>query len=92
MAQSPSSPGPAPDIKATRARQGGWGVAIFWVLGISLVLAAIGLAGAWLYRAPDLSASEANNGKRAALAQSFHSAAAQPVQSAAPAEGGSPTQ
>lgn len=74
----------APDLSATRARQGRMGRDVFWVLVISVVLAIAALTVAWMWRAPQLSASEANNGKRPALAQTFHSPPAQPVQGATP--------
>ena len=45
----------APEVmKATRARQGSWGRHIFWVLIISIVLAAIALFGSWAFNAPAL--------------------------------------
>ena len=40
--------------KATRARQGSWGRHIFWVLAISIVLAALALLGTWAVSSPDL--------------------------------------
>jgi hypothetical protein len=45
----------APQVmKATRARQGSWGRHIFWVLIISIVLAALALFGSWAFNAPNL--------------------------------------
>lgn len=45
----------APQVmKATRARQGSWGRHIFWVLIISVVLAALALFGSWAFNAPAL--------------------------------------
>ena len=84
MAQSESSPAPAPVLTATKARQGALGADVFWVLVISVVLAALALTLAWIYRAPALSASEANNAKRPAVAHIFHAPPSQPIQSAAP--------
>ncbi|HEY3887612.1 MAG TPA: hypothetical protein VGL73_03495 [Caulobacteraceae bacterium] len=80
MAQSQSSP----DLPATKARQGRMGRDVFWVLVISVVLAVVALAAAWIYRAPQLAASDANNGTRPAVAHSFNAPPSQPVQSAAP--------
>jgi hypothetical protein len=57
---------------------------VFWVLVISVVLAIAALTAAWIYRAPQLAASDANNGTRPALAHSFNAPPSQPVQSAAP--------
>jgi hypothetical protein len=82
MAQS--QPSSAPTLPATKARQGRLGRDVFWVLVISVALAVIALAIAWIYRAPDLSASQANNGTRPALAHAFNAPPPQPVQSAAP--------
>ena len=82
MTQSDSSR--APDLSATKARQGRMGRDVFWVLVISVVLAVAALAAAWIYRAPQLSASDANNGTRPAVAKSFDAPAPQPVQSPAP--------
>jgi hypothetical protein len=80
MAQSESSS----DLTATKARQGRTGRDVFWVLVISVVLAIAALTAAWIYRAPQLAASDANNGTRPALAHSFNAPPSQPVQSAAP--------
>ena len=41
-------------MKATRARQGSWGRHIFWVLIISIVLAAMALFGSWAFNAPQM--------------------------------------
>jgi hypothetical protein len=51
-----------PVLNATRARQGRWGSHIFWVLVISIVLAAAALFGAWGYRSGDLAAVEHTKG------------------------------
>jgi type VI protein secretion system component VasK len=56
----------------------------FLVLVISVVLAIAALTAAWIYRARQLAASDANNGARPALAHSFNAPPSQPVQSAAP--------
>jgi hypothetical protein len=80
MAQSESSS----DLPATKVRQGRMGRDVFWVLVISVVLAIAALTAAWIYRAPQLAASDANNGTRPALAHSFNAPPSQPVQSAAP--------
>ena len=53
-----------PVLNATRARQGRWGRHVFWVLIISIVLAALALFGAWTFRANDLAAVEVNNGAK----------------------------
>jgi len=83
MAQS-QFPDAAPDLSATKARQGRMGRDVFWVLVISVVLAAAALTLAWIYRAPQLSASETNNGKQPAVARAFNAPPSQPIQSAAP--------
>jgi hypothetical protein len=49
-------------LNATRARQGRNGRQMFWVLVASTFLAALGLALAWAWRAPDLAAANSNNG------------------------------
>jgi|HubBroStandDraft_5_1064220.scaffolds.fasta_scaffold1540874_1 hypothetical protein len=84
MAQSQSPAGAAAELPATKARQGRLGRDVFWVLVISVVLAALALTLAWIYRAPQLASSEANNGKQPAAAQAFSAPPSQPIQSAAP--------
>jgi hypothetical protein len=79
MAQSQSPSGAAPELSATKARQGRLGRDIFWVLAISVALAVVALTLAWIYRA-----SEANNGKQPAAARAFDAPPSQPIQSAAP--------
>ncbi|HEY5009186.1 MAG TPA: hypothetical protein VII42_14380 [Caulobacteraceae bacterium] len=74
----------APDLSATDARQGRKGRDVFVVLVISVILAAVALIAAWIYRAPQLAASEVNNAKRPAVSQTFHAPPSQPIQSAAP--------
>jgi hypothetical protein len=74
----------APELTATDARQGRKGRDVFVVLVISIVLAIAALAAAWIYRAPQLAASEINNAKRPAVSQTFHAPPSQPIQSAAP--------
>jgi hypothetical protein len=58
-------------LNVTRARQGRPGKPIVWVLGISTVLAAAVLFGAWAMRSNDFAAVEANNGDTPAAAQNF---------------------
>jgi hypothetical protein len=82
MAQSQS--GAAPELPATKARQGRMGRDVFWVLVISVVLAVVAVTAAWIWRAPQLSASEANNGKQPSAARAFNAPPSQPIQSAAP--------
>jgi len=82
MAQLQS--GAAPELPATEARQGRMGRDVFWVLVISVVLAVVAVTAAWIWRAPQLSASEANNGKQPAAARAFNAPPSQPIQSAAP--------
>jgi hypothetical protein len=84
MAQSQTPAGAAPELPATKARQGRLGRDVFWVLVISVVLAALALTLAWIYRAPQLASSEANNGKQPAAARAFDAPPSQPIQSAAP--------
>lgn len=43
-----------PGLNATRARQGRFGVHMFWVLAVSTALAALALFGAWTWRMDDL--------------------------------------
>jgi hypothetical protein len=61
---SPSNPTETrrPVLNATRARQGRYGRPMFWVLVASTLLAALGLALAWAWKAPDLAAANSNNG------------------------------
>jgi hypothetical protein len=72
MAQSQYPTQHAPDLSATSARQGRLGPDVFWVLVISVVFAIAALAAAWIWRAPQLAASEANNGPQPAPAQTYH--------------------
>ena len=51
-----------PVLNATRARQGLKGRHMVWVLVASTLLAALGLLVAWIWKAPDLAAANANNG------------------------------
>ena len=51
-----------PRVNATRAKQGGVGRHIFWILIVSTVLAALALFGAWTFRARDLAAVDVNTG------------------------------
>jgi hypothetical protein len=74
---------PAQDLTPTKARQGEWGFDMFWVLVLSVVLAGAALAAAWIYWAPSLRASEANNSPRAALSRTIHAPESQPVQAPA---------
>jgi hypothetical protein len=69
-----------PVLNATRARQGRFGRHMFWVLVAGTALAAIGLFLAWTYKAPALSAAEANRSQaQAAGAQSFSAPQSAPV-------------
>ena len=67
-----------PGLNATRARQGRFGVHMFWVLAVSTALAALALFGAWTWRMDDLAstndiASRAPSEARAPrTAQSFN--------------------
>ncbi len=79
-----SEPSHAPELAATDARQGRKGRDVLVVLVISVILAAVALIAAWIYRAPQLAASEVNNAKRPAISQTFHAPPSQPIQSAAP--------
>jgi hypothetical protein len=56
---------------------------MFWVLVVSVALAVAALVAAWIYWAPNLAASEANNGKLPALTLIFHAPPPQPVQAPA---------
>lgn len=70
-------------LNATRARQGRFGRPMFWVLVASTLLAALGLALAWAWRAPDLAAANSNNGP-AKTASAFQ-APQTPVRQTSPA-------
>jgi hypothetical protein len=48
-----------PVLAATPARQGRYGRHMFWVLVIGTLLAAIGLALAWTWKAPSLARDDA---------------------------------
>lgn len=52
--QTPETEEASQVMKATRARQGSWGRHIFWVLIISVVLAAMALFGAWAFNSQNL--------------------------------------
>ena len=60
-----------PTLNATRARQGGWGRHVFWVLVFGTLLAALGLFAAWSWRAPDLATTEPTRFEAAKQAQTF---------------------
>jgi hypothetical protein len=47
-----------PVLSETRARQGGFGRHVFWVLLVSTLLAAIGLFAAWALKSDDLAAGK----------------------------------
>ena len=69
-----------PVLNATRARQGRYGRHMFWVLVAGTALAAIGLFLAWTFKAPALSAAEANRTHaQAAGAKSFSAPQSAPV-------------
>ncbi|PHY19098.1 hypothetical protein [Caulobacter sp. BP25] len=62
-AHHPAEPGAeGPRVNATRARQGRFGLHVFWILIVSTVLAALALFGAWSFRANDFAAVEHNTG------------------------------
>lgn len=80
-----------PVLSATRARQGRFGVHMFWVLAVSTALAALALFGAWSWRANDLASTAPNNAREPADARAFNMgdpAALQtnPAQAPAPAK------
>ena len=60
-----------PALNATRARQGRFGVHMFWVLVVSTALAALALFGAWSWRANDLASTAPNNAREPADARAF---------------------
>ncbi|WP_082532122.1 MULTISPECIES: hypothetical protein [unclassified Phenylobacterium] len=59
-----------PGLNATRARQGRFGVHMFWVLAVSTALAALALFGAWSWRAAEQPAPP-SKAHTARTAQSF---------------------
>jgi hypothetical protein len=56
---------------ATRARQGRFGIHMFWVLLISTALAALALFGAWSWRHQDLASTAPNNARETSDARAF---------------------
>ena len=69
-----------PVLNATRARQGRFGRHMFWVLVAGTALAAFGLFLAWTFKAPALSAAEANRSQAQAVgAKSFSAPQSAPV-------------
>ena len=58
-------------LNATRARQGRFGVHMFWVLAVSTALAALALFGAWSWRADDLNSTVPSKAGAARTAQHF---------------------
>ncbi|HVK42732.1 MAG: hypothetical protein K0Q62_167 [Phenylobacterium sp.] len=59
-------------LNATRARQGRFGVHMFWVLVVSTALAALALFAAWSWRADDLASTAPNNARQPADAKAFN--------------------
>jgi hypothetical protein len=59
-------------LNATSARQGRFGVHMFWVLVVSTALAALALFGAWSWRADDLASTAPNNARQPADAAAFN--------------------
>jgi hypothetical protein len=60
-----------PTLNATRARQGGWGRHVFWVLVFGTLLAALGLLAAWTWRADQLAATEPTHFEAQTKARTF---------------------
>ncbi|MET3526911.1 hypothetical protein [Phenylobacterium koreense] len=58
-------------LNATRARQGRFGVHMFWVLVVSTALAALALFGAWSWRHQDLASTAPNNARQMSDARAF---------------------
>lgn len=58
-------------LNATRARQGRFGVHMFWVLAVSTALAALALFGAWSWRMDDLASTAPNNAREPRDARQF---------------------
>jgi len=68
----PADP-PGPVISPTQARQGRPGRPIFWVLVIGTLLAVVGLALTWAWKAPGLSAPGSQQKTASpAAASAFH--------------------
>lgn len=61
-----------PTLNATRARQGRFGVHMFWVLVVSTGLAALALFAAWSWRADDLASTAPNNAREITDATAFN--------------------
>lgn len=59
-------------LNATRARQGRFGVHMFWVLAVSTALAALALFGAWSWRSQDLASTAPNNAREMSDARAFN--------------------
>ncbi len=59
-------------LNATRARQGRFGVHMFWVLAVSTALAALALFGAWSWRHQDLASTAPNNAREMSDARAFN--------------------
>ena len=57
-----ATPGNGPHLNATPARQGRYGRPVFLVLVVSTLLAALALAAAWFWKAPDFHAANNGNG------------------------------
>jgi hypothetical protein len=87
MTFSPDSANPPKTVlAATPARQGRLGRHMFWVLVIGTLLAAIGLALAWMWKAPALSADDAKLANtHAASAPAFSAPEPDPVTAQQPA-------
>ena len=75
-----SSDNHAPHLTETRARQARWGRPIFWVLTISLTLAAIALVGTWALEWGPFSHAQMVETARSAHVTSQAARAAAPAQ------------
>lgn len=67
-----SRPTTRPVVAATRARQGRFGVHMFWVLLVSTALAALALFAAWSWRADDLASTAPDNARQPSDARAFN--------------------
>lgn len=81
---------PAP-LKAQSARQGKLGRPIVWVLGIALLLTAIGFVVVWTRYSAPLAATNANDGNQAVDAAAFRDEDAIPAADAPTDARGNPT-